>query len=361
MTNGEAYDQVVREARACLGDSYGRNVRWIAGPLEVNDFSFCIAMLQKDPTDAGVYVKIPKREISKSTVWPISDEDREMGDAEYQSLRLLQRTWSGDRTGVAFVRPVGRLKKWNAVITERAVGDSFYERLVRDDLQGRFTGNRSLVEACARWGKALRGFHEAAGRTTEADITPFVRKLRSYEARLDDAGVPKTVLQNVERVVEALGELTDTPLEYADSLKGLDIRNAIIDSAGHLHLFDPGKTTWQPIVIDLARLIMTLRLTYWGRLPFFGRMAPHRDYEAAFWCGYGDEDIEGRLLMPAWVFREALRMWLILIDAVRLKPWPRGMKKFIRKTYLDPFFLQLTSAECRRAEELARRSRGLRV
>lgn len=72
-------------------------------------------------------------------------------------------------------------------------------------------------------------------------------------------------------IVKRLARLKDYTVNAHSTrtLKGLDIRNILIDKGGLLRILDPGKMKRDCIEADLARFLVTCRILYWGSMLFF--------------------------------------------------------------------------------------------
>jgi hypothetical protein len=75
----------------------------------------------------GVYVKIPKiifYDNNKANIISFSEKDRRLSQDEFKSLTYLSQNWDRHQ-GISFVNPLGFVKLYNAIITERIKYDFF--------------------------------------------------------------------------------------------------------------------------------------------------------------------------------------------------------------------------------------------
>jgi hypothetical protein len=141
LTNKQLYEKLSQYVahKFLSGHSSLRSIEY--GPLEIYCFSICFwvnVISHRGPR--GVYVKIPKIILYKKEnekIMPLSDDDRELAEDEYRSLVHLSRYWRNDDIKVRFVKPLGFLKEYNAIITERFYARHFFEIYRRFDLKRR--------------------------------------------------------------------------------------------------------------------------------------------------------------------------------------------------------------------------------
>ena len=336
----QAYVDVVNVVLDSVLKPRWPEVSWSFGALEVNDFSFCIAADPlAGPERRGIYIKVPKRRIATTSLAAIDDADRAFGDHEYRSLEFLGGAWPADQD-VRYVDLLGRVDRVNAIVTRRVYGEDFSAWLRRVDSQGPGP-TRPVDERAAdrlrRVGESLVRFHDGQRREFFASEARLTAKFQGYVERLALFGVANHCIVTISRLASASTiTLGCRHSPATTTLKGLDVRNLLLESDGRLVFLDPGALKSDSPLADYARFAATLRLLYWGKLPFFlGRM-PRLEYMAAFERGY----FGGNMPSAARIFelKELCKMWLMAHVALRDKRWPAPFKRFLRSFYVDRFF-----------------------
>ena len=310
-------------------------------PWAILDFSSVFNIV--DQQRHGVYVKVPKSRIGNDQVHPESQQDRDMAAAEYASLQYLAKYWNGFDPRVEFITPLEFFPAHNAIVTRQAFGHDLLISFRRADLKYKFMGQRDehVRPILQRIGAALRNYHDASAaaeqpmrRRTREEV---VRKFVSICDDLAQFGVERSLLDQVTGSVAGL-EIDPSDATHCMTLKGLDIRNILVDEQDRTFLLDPGKTIVRPTMEDVARYLVTCDIIYWGSLWFFLRLRPDSSYNQATMDGYGALGVTDARLLSAMILKEFLKHWRAAHVAVGLKHWPALVKKVIIRTYIDPFY-----------------------
>jgi len=315
-----------------------------SGALATNYFSFTF------PVEVGaaenrrrVFVKVPKADLynNSATILPISGADRRMAEEEANSLRLLADQWQAEDLDVSWVHLRGEVPDYNAVVTDSAQGEHALDVFRRMDLRRRFgciTDRDRLRAAMARLGVALGRFH--LRHTTEAEFLPGLAapKLLKYVDEISQ--LTKSVWPSrVARLIEQMG-ISPIPGLLTTTLKGLDIRNILIDRSYRITLLDPGRMKKAYREEDIARFLMTWRILYWGTGWFALALEPDAAAETAFLDGY--QESMGRPLSNClhrfFLLKEILKHWRIAYIALSLKHWPHVINRLVAVHYIDRFF-----------------------
>jgi hypothetical protein len=321
------------------------------GPLEVNCFSVCFwaRVVGRDgQAQQHIYVKIPKLvhyRQERSGILPLTADDRTLGEDEYRSLVYLSKHWDCEDLGVSFVRPLGFVDDYNAVVTERFFGDEFWRRLRTADVNGRDSDlvKRSLF----RLGTALRRFHDQSDGSTDVEPHKVYSKIRGYAAELREQGANPYFLDSALQRVEDFGS-EDTRVAACMNLKGLDIRQVFIADDEKLYLLDPGKMKNGHGAVDLARFLVTCRIVYWGSIGvLFGR-TPARQFEASFLDGYGGGARAPSQVLQLYIIKELFKHWRMAWSALEMRPWSRPVKYLLGRFYINTFYSRLIDAELSR-------------
>ena len=319
------------------------NERLDVGALSANYFSFTFPV---DVISAGgrngVFVKIPKADLRLSghTILPVTAADRQMADDEVRSLRALATDWPLDELGVRFVTIRGFNPDYNAIVTERVYAAEALNVLRRLDLRrrtGRAVDGRRLISLLGRLGSALGRFHKRAAAAREFDPSRAVPKLLRYCQEL--ATMTRSELPG--RAAGALSAHDWSPVAgyEASTLKGIDLRNLLIDGSDGVFLLDPGRMKRTCREADLARFLLTYRILYWGHWLFALGCEPDPAAEGQFLESYyaSSEPASGRIL-EFYLVKEALKHWHTAHASLRLKTWPAPVKRLVAAAYIDRFY-----------------------
>ncbi len=316
------------------------------GSLTANYFSFTFSV-DVDNSDecGGVYVKIPKRD-SRSTfpeILPITEEDRQLARHEEQSLRALASSWPTQELNVHWVKLLGFEETYNALITERVYADSALTVFRSWDLRRRMGSGRDarkLRQTMGRLGGALAGFHMSNAGSAVFDLQNEMFKFKRYCDELSAL----TTSPWPTRALEAIGSLSSRKFKgtTAPTLKGIDIRNVLIDSSGRLTLLDPGRTKVQFREADLARFLMTYRILYWGStLLLFARQPDHLaeiSFLDAYYAVAGTDDKMSEQLFCIFLVKEQLKHWHTALESLSRLQWSATVKKCVARIYVNPFY-----------------------
>jgi len=315
------------------------------GPLEINDFSICFWVeihIANGRAKRSLYVKIPKADLykkQKREILPLSDEDIKLAEDEYNSLVYLSRCWCNDNIGVRFVKPLGFMKEYNAIITERFYAKHFFKMFKRSNLKNIFNKrNDATHHIMSRLGTALSIFHQTTIKECEFNVGGVLQKIQNICLQLKSFGIDQKFMYRIVSTLERSNKLEITT-HYTNTLKGFDVRQVFIDKDGAIFLLDPGKMKTDYKEMDLARFIVTCRILYWGSMLFFLRVAPNISYEESFIKSYyGHNNKRLKRVLGLLIIKELLKHWRMAHIALGLKQWPLLIKKILKKTYIDPFY-----------------------
>jgi hypothetical protein len=339
--NHRVVERIVADVQREILDGRGVSARKVGG-LVTNNFSFTFSLsfeTESEPYD--FFVKIPKKDLRgvAPTIFPLSDADRRLGSEEAASLRLLGDAWHGDDLDVRWIRLVGTLPPYNAMVTERIFAPEAVGIYRRWDLRRRLGFRRDarrLRDAMSRFGTALGRFHRTQSTPLTFEPSPAIAKLESYAGELQamtGSALPVRVVSTLASVhggeIEGIG---------APTLKGIDIRNFLTDGQERIYLLDPGRTKMTFREADLARFILTYRILHWGSriLPVAG--APDPRAERAFLDSYyaGEQPTPG--LLEFFVVKEQLKHWHTALDSLERRRWSISLKRQIARFYVNPFY-----------------------
>lgn len=315
------------------------------GPLSSNHFSFTFSVkVGGGLNQRNAFVKIPKLDLRHHapTILPISQGDLKMALEEESSLRLLARDWDGVDLEVNWVRLCGSVPEYNALVTERIFAEEAFTVFRRFDLRRRvgfWRDTKRLRGSMARIGAALGRFHRTNVRPATFRLSEAMPKYEFYCQELS-ASSGSAWPERILRKLHSMGDMHFASTEVP-TLKGLDIRNVLIDEQDRLFLLDPGRTKFTYREADLSRFLMTYRILYWGSkfLPVLRQ--PDRKAEAAMLGAYyADNQPPSGTLLSLFLLKEQLKHWHTALDSLRLLHWPTSLKRLALCTYVNPFYIR---------------------
>ena len=328
----------------------------VVHPWQVLDFSSVYSIERVGPdARSGVFVKVPKADVEHRTVLPTGERDREMAEEEFRSLRYVEKHWPTEGE-VRYVQPLGFCRRHSAIVTRRSYGRDMFWTWRHHDLRRRIGlgGSDSVRGWFANLGRGLRGYHDASsreqGRTIESELGDPVAKIARSISRLRSFGA---VVAGVATLADDLRQFEGRRIESprAMTLKGLDLRNILLEEDGCLMLLDPGRLTPDDPVADLARLTATCRILYWGGMWLFLGLQPAREYETHLRGGYGTISPESLQLYDLYLLKELFKQWVAAYVTIDRKTWPTSVKKMLARTYVDQFYRRELRAELSRVIE----------
>ncbi len=277
---------------------------------------------------------------------PLSKSDRDLAEDEYRSLVHLSQYWCSDDIHVRFVRPLGFLREYNAIVTERFYARHFFRILRYLDLRRRLRkkGPDFGHKVMAGLGTALARFHQTAMKECEVDIESILRKMEGCCSQLKCFGLQPKFIDKVMSKVSKVRNLRMYS-HQTNTLKGFDVRQVFVNDAGMAFLLDPGKMKMDHKEMDLARFIVTCRILYWGSTFLFLRLSPDTSYEESFVQAYYGNNKRQDKILRLLIIKELLKHWRMAYTVLELKQWPLVIKKVLRETYIDPFYRWQVNAE----------------
>lgn len=339
----------LRVAREVLGATDDARLVEI-GSLSSNYYSFTFSV--KAHTSAGprdVFVKIPKVDMRglEASILPITSADREMMLEEEASLKLLGLTWQSDDLEVNWANICGTIPEYNAIVTDRIFADEAFSVFRRFDLRRRLGFRQDaqrLQHSMARLGAALGRFHQSSTGSTVFQLTEALPKFEFYCRKL----AAFTSSAWPERILESLRSMGDLQLGSSEvqTLKGIDIRNVLIDAQDKLYLLDPGRMKYTHREADLARFVMTYRILYWGSKRLLLLRAPDARAESTFLeAYYSNNKPPCPRLLSLFLLKEQLKHWYTALDSLQRLDWSPVLKRVVAAVYVDPFYSRQVAAQ----------------
>lgn len=323
------------------------------GPLMINNFSVVFSV--KTRTSNGVqsvFVKIPKEDLRERTklILPISRADRRMAEDEELSLRTLGDQWHSDDLDVSWIRLRCVFPNYNAIVTDAAEGVDAFAIFRQLDLRRRLGSKRDclrLRRAMNRLGSAFGRFHQMNSQRSVFRMDETLPKLERYCHELGSSVKSRCP----SHVVQALNSMAGLEIKAVQvpTLKGIDIRNVLIDEQDKLILLDPGCMKRTCREADLARFIMTYRILYWGSGLFLLGLRPDSQAEETFLNAYYSNSAPATpRLLSLFLIKEQLKHWHTAIDSLRLLSWPMPVKRLVAATYINPYYTRQLAIELKK-------------
>jgi hypothetical protein len=319
-------------------------------PLSTNYYSFVffIELSNKNSTQK-VFVKIPKVDLRKKDklILPISPGDRDLAEAEVKSLKVLSEQWNSDDIKVSWVKIRAEIPEYNAIITDAAEGHELLNIFRNWDTGRRFafgTNKHRLISVMSRIGQALARFHLQNYSTVKFEADQIRSKIEFYCRELKHKVDSSDLFEKLEKGCQILkGE--DQGVYMVPTLKGIDIRNILIDQDDKVSILDPGRLKLASREADLSRFIMTYRILYWGsRLFLF--IDPDKDAEKAFLKAYYDNSFpaSGNVL-HFYLIKEQLKHWYTAHESLEMHSYPAVVKRLLAGIYVNPYYIRQLTAE----------------
>ncbi len=335
MSEQTSVDAIATRVAAEL--SWGSGVAG-SSDFEWHDFSYGFRLRREDG-DESVYVKFPRHDFlfdRDRPLFPRSAQDLREATLEYESLTYLESALRN--RPIRFVKPKLFLEDLGGVVTSLVQGEDALQRLRSLD-SASASGDSASRTVMTGWmyelGRSVRAVHEsgAGGQTAvgwHENRAKIVRLLEGLAERgCFGEGQMKRWLDLLPPAPEGRPHALATV-----SLKGLDVRNLMLNQDGRLVFLDPGAIKRAPREADLARFVLTLRILYWGSPKFALGKEICPATEEAFLEGYGREHVDHEVL--AWyMVKEVAKHWRMAHVAVDVKDWLSPFSILVRRLYID--------------------------
>ena len=125
------------------------------------------------------------------------------------------------------------------------------------------------------------------------------------------------------------------------TMKGLDLRNIIVDDYECINIIDPGKIKVDTALADLARFIVTIRLVFWGSWYCPLIVSEVDEYEDAFIDAWQRESGLATGGLSILIVKEVLRYWLIGLDAAARYAPSTLLERALKRYYVNRVFLRM--------------------
>lgn len=329
-----------------LENLYGENAdvnQLNIGKLEKNYYSYTFPIeVVNNGRSESFFIKIPKVKIGgkHSKILPISSSDRQLALDEKASLELLDESWISSDKKTEWVNLVEFIPKYNALVTKRIFGKdalSIFRELSLLGKIGLSGPQQKLNKFLYDFGGALGSFHSQHSRASTFCMKEEGKKVRYYcneIQRLSGCNLEEVVMFSLSHY----GKLS-VEASVVSTLKGIDVRNFIIDESERIHLLDPGYSKVYFPEADLARFILTLRILFWGSPLFLFTREVAVENEVAFLDGYRESFREpDQKLLNSLLLKEILKHWHVALLSLNDRNWPRIVSVITRHIYVDRFY-----------------------
>ena len=316
----------------------------IISPLQTNYFSFVFSMdIKTENESLKIFVKIPKEDLRAKgkTILPISEGDRKMAQAEAESLRRLESEWKGDELKVHWVKLYGEIPEYNALITKAVTGLEAFNVFRRWDSRRRY-GNLSdynrLISAMGRLGAALGRFHKISAKPVNFNTDILIHKMIRYCSEIENHPLGTKIKSVIDDINKFGGQ--EFSAIKVPTLKGIDIRNILIDEEDNLFVLDPGRIKLACREADLSRFLMTYRILYWGSIKFILGLKPDLKGENAFLNNYyKNSSAPSVRLLHMFFVKEQLKHWHTALESLEMRSYPAMIKRLIAGIYVNPYYV----------------------
>ena len=154
--------------------------------LSTNYYSFTFSItINLSNRSQHIFVKIPKTCMRGSTqkILPIAPEDRLMANEEVSSLKFLENNWPIEGSDVSWVKLLGLLPEYNAIVTERIFADEFFISFRRWDLSRRIgfvKDEKKFQQSMTSISSKLAKFHKKNELKTSVYLSELLPKIDLY-------------------------------------------------------------------------------------------------------------------------------------------------------------------------------------
>lgn len=327
----------------------------IISPLQINYFSFVFSIqINISDEKVKVFVKIPKEDLRlrRKSIFPITEGDRFMAQGEAESLRKLENEWKDDELKISWVKLLGEIPEYNALITKAATGMEALDVFRVWDIRRRYghrSDQRKLICTMGRLGAAFGRFHEISSKPVNFQTSKLISKLIRYCGEIESHSLGTKLKKVIDQINKYPGH--EIKAVEVPTLKGIDIRNILIDGEGKLFILDPGRIKFTCREADLSRFLMTYRILYWGSIKFILGLAPDLNAENKFVDNYYKCSIApSDKLLRLFFIKEQLKHWHTALESLEMRSFPKILKRLIAKIYVNDYYLRQLFTELKQID-----------
>lgn len=307
--------------------------------ISVNDYSFCIEV---SSNYHEIYIKIPKRNqayksLKDRTILPLTTEDINFAKAEYESLKNLFEVFQ-DFESFQVIEPIIYIEELNAIVTKKFQGFEFFNEVRKIP----FSNESKEGVICKQIVSLARSISKISSQIKYSNqpynSKKILTKISQYLKEIEEYDF----LKNEEYFyTHELKPLFTNHANTIKGYKGLDIRNILVNSYGNLCLLDPGKSKEETREAFFARFYATLVIVYWGSPLFIFRFESLARVCELFLETIKEDAGFDNLIFNFELRKEFIKHWSLARRALEFKRFPNCVKKFIRKYYIDRFYIKI--------------------
>ena len=224
-----------------------------------------------------LFLKIRKRWHHEALEESVCDSQLvETSKKEWGALKFLNEVCADEKCLAKFVTPVAYIEEIGGIVTERIRGRDLWEML--------FLGTVSEIQKIdflEKAGKALCSLHD---RTISDDEPLEFTEVGTGNIELDRM-IETTLVGYVGRL---------SPVSV--SIRGLDIRDVIVNEKNEIVFCDPGVLGRAHRYKSLAQFIVSIKLIHQGAFSLLSQTVTAENYVQAFLRGYFGEGGDQYLL-----------------------------------------------------------------
>tara|TARA_B100000989_G_C19485206_1_gene447076 strand:+ start:142 stop:1206 length:1065 start_codon:yes stop_codon:yes gene_type:complete len=313
------------------------------GDWEINDFScvFSLSLLNEEKNK--FHIKIPRVNITFSAIDLIKSDDVEMAKNEYKSLQFLQENWP-DKYSIKFIEPIVYIEKYNAIVSKTFIGTDFFLNVRKYDIRNKFFNTQiptKIQNQLKNISNTIFSYHKISITNNQIRNTEIILlkvKIKKIISELMEQSVSqdcfKILLEYISTQDDNFKNIT-----YASTLKGLDIRNILINLDNEICMLDPGKLKIEPEVAGIARYLVTCEMIYWGTIYFFFHFKLSNKLLSTIKSPYQNIGKSNRNLLKLYLIKEYCKHWKQAYHNIDLKKrWPNIFRACMKYFYVDRFF-----------------------
>lgn len=301
---------------------------------------------EPEGNDCRIYCKIPKANWHITTVSGILTDDfessKQMAESEFSSLNHLHADFESctDST-LRVINPVGFIPEYNALLTEGVDNSTeVFEFLRPWGNQNRIIGE--ALEYLRKIGKWLGYFHTTGrqngpnGFERQGTFHDQMRRMRVMAEDINRESLSRKLITYIDELSNKAPFDSAPPATL--TIEGFEIRNFITDGKAVFFL-DPGSIRSGSAYEDLARLIASLAILYWGQIYFLSDYLNEDAFLHTFIESYENENGPvDRETLNLYLAKQFIKLWIDGIQVLQHKRYLRPLDSIVQKLYIERFF-----------------------
>jgi len=277
------------------------------------------------------YKSLPKRKV----------DDIKLSYTEFETLNYLNYNWNFLES--EYIKPLFFEEEIGAIYFPFIEGRDLFNR---NFLLKNFTNNidSQTNNVFKSIGISLFKYHKNTVREDILDIDNYFEKIFNLIDTVKSLTKIKN-LETIEKHTDLIKTNYSNKLQFANCIKGFEIRNVRITDSNKIILFDPGKIKYEPLLTDLARFIVSCRILYWGS-PLFIKSFKISPLETNFLYGYKTNySSQEKMYLHIITLKTILKEWIAKYYSTVQKDIGKSSKIFLIRHYLNKGFLKIYNNE----------------